>query len=101
MLVIAIWLSWRPFSRFDDRGPFFMHAVVPYTVRCMRLALIFHFSLAFRLISTRSTNRLELEYLYYVPFCNVFSSGDALHQALVHCCVPCRSDRNRARALQS
>lgn len=60
-----------------------MHAAIPYTVRCMRLALIFHFGLAFGLISTRSTNRLDLEYLYYVPFCNVFSSGDALHHALL------------------
>jgi hypothetical protein len=68
---------------FDGRGPFFIHAELPYTVRCIRLALIFHFGLAFGLISTRVTNRLDLEYLYYVPFCNVFSSGDALHHKLL------------------
>jgi len=30
-----------PFSRFDDRGPFFMHAVVPYTVHATRANLSF------------------------------------------------------------
>jgi hypothetical protein len=68
-------------TRFDAENA--MHARLPFTVRCMRLALIFHFGLAFGLISTRATNRIDLEYLYYVPFCNVFSSGDTLHQALL------------------
>lgn len=55
---------------------------LPYTRRCIRIGLIFHFALAFGLISTRSTNRIDLEYLYYLPCCMVFSSGDGLHRNL-------------------
>jgi hypothetical protein len=57
-------------------------AALPYTTYCMRAALIFHFALAFGLVSTRPTTRVDLEYFYYVPFCNAFSSGDKFHQKL-------------------
>jgi hypothetical protein len=52
----------------------------PFTAYCVRAALIFHFALAFGLVSTRPTNRIDLEYLYYAPFGNAFSSGDAFHR---------------------
>lgn len=54
----------------------------PFTAYCIRVSLIFHFGLAFGLISTRPTNRIDLEYLFYLPFCTTFSSGDALHRDL-------------------
>lgn len=58
--------------------PFFRK--FPYTAHCVRVSLIFHFALAFGLVSTRPTNRVDLEYFYYVPFCQAFSSGDAFHK---------------------
>jgi hypothetical protein len=58
-------------------------AFAPYTTHCIRAALIFHFALAFNLVSTRPTNRVDLEYLYYTPFSNAFSSGDAFHHRTV------------------
>jgi hypothetical protein len=51
-------------------------SLVPYTAHCVRVGLIFHFALVFGLIGTRSTNRIDMEYLYYAPFCHAFSSGD-------------------------
>jgi hypothetical protein len=59
-------------------GPLAIRA--PLTFHCLRVALLFHFALAFGLIGTRSTNRVDMEYLFYTPFCNVFSSGDTLHR---------------------
>lgn len=55
---------------------------LPYTAYCLRTALIFHFGLAFGLVSTRATNRLDLEYFYYAPFCHVFSSTDKFHRKM-------------------
>jgi len=72
----------EPLRKIGMSERFTLEAEMPYTKRCIRLALIFHFALAFGLISTRSTNRIDLEYLYYIPFCMVFSSGDALHRDL-------------------
>lgn len=58
--------------------------IAPYTTHCLRAALIFHFALAFGLIGTRPTNRIDLEYLYYTPFCHAFSSGDVFHKKTAH-----------------
>ncbi len=73
----------EPLSKIERNSAFKLDAEFPYTSRCLRVALIFHFGLAFGLVSTRSTNRIDLEYLYYLPFCMVFSSGDFLHRDLV------------------
>lgn len=59
-------------------GSLKLHA--PYTAHCLRVSLTFHFALAFGLIGTRPTNRIDMEYLYYTPFCQAFSSGDAFHR---------------------
>jgi hypothetical protein len=61
---------------------------VPYTAFCLRTALIFHFALVFGLITTRATNRVDLEYMYYAPFCWAFSSGDILHRDLAPYVLP-------------
>jgi hypothetical protein len=73
----------EPLSKIEKNRAFRLETELPYTTRCLRIALIFHFGLAFGLVSTRSTNRIDLEYLYYLPFCMVFSSGDLLHKNLV------------------
>lgn len=54
----------------------------PYTSYCLKISLLFHFSLAFRHVSTRPTNRIDLEYFFYLPFTLGFSSGDLLHRDL-------------------
>ena len=65
-----------------DAPPGSINAILPYTSYCLRAALIFHFGLAFALVSTRATNRLDLEYFYYAPFCHLFSSGDKFHRKM-------------------
>jgi hypothetical protein len=44
--------------------------------------LLFHFALLGKLIDAKRTNRIDLEYLYYVPFAKAFASGDSVHAVL-------------------
>ncbi|TDO05392.1 SEC-C domain-containing protein [Sunxiuqinia elliptica] len=55
----------------------------PYTAYCLKVELLFHFGLQSELIGTLPTNQVDLEYLYYLPFCNVFTSNDKIHKQLV------------------
>ncbi|CAG1010333.1 hypothetical protein PHYC_03832 [Phycisphaerales bacterium] len=54
----------------------------PYSSYCAKTLLGFHLALAGDLIGTRSTNRVDLEYLFYLPFAPIFVSGDKCHQTL-------------------
>jgi len=54
----------------------------PYAAYCNRANTIFGLSVVSDLVSTRPTNRVDLEYLYYLPFCMVFCSGDGFHETL-------------------
>jgi hypothetical protein len=66
-----------------DRAPDKRLAVfAPYAHYCARVLLLFHFALLANLIGTRPTNRIDLEYLYYVPFAKAFASGDSVHAFL-------------------
>ena len=55
---------------------------VPYTAFVARLEAIFMFGLHARVVTTRATNRIDIEYFKYLPFTEVFSSGDKLHATL-------------------
>jgi hypothetical protein len=53
----------------------------PYAAHVLSVELFFQFSLAAGLIGTqRSSNRVDISYLNYLPFCNAFVSSDRLHQ---------------------
>ncbi len=54
----------------------------PYAFFCFRVQMLFNFGLHFRLLNTKASNIIDLEYLLYAPFCMVFSSGDKFHKAL-------------------
>ena len=55
----------------------------PYTAFCLRAALIFGFALVFGHVTNLPNTLVDLEHLFYVPFCNVFSSGDRFHRNMV------------------
>ncbi len=55
----------------------------PYAFHCLKVDTLFLFGLSSGLISTRPTNRVDLEYLYYLPFAYLFSSSDKIHKNLV------------------
>jgi len=54
----------------------------PFVAHCLKVDLLFHLGLKSELIGTRPTNRVDLEYLYYLPFCNIFTSNDKIHKQL-------------------
>jgi len=54
----------------------------PYAHYCLRTMLIFQAGLAFGLLSTRATNRIDLEYLFYAHFGYVFCSNDKFHRTM-------------------
>ena len=46
----------------------------------MLVDLFFYLALAAEIISERPSNKVDVAYFYYLPFCHVFSSGDKLHE---------------------
>lgn len=51
----------------------------PYAHFCLRLELYFLTGISHQVISTRDSNRIDIEYFKYLPFTRVFCSADALH----------------------
>ena len=56
--------------------------LAPYAHHCTRVLLLLLIGMRHNVVSARKTNRLDAEYLFYVPFCEVFVSGDKLHEQL-------------------
>jgi hypothetical protein len=54
----------------------------PFAYYCLRVFVAFYIGLANDVLSTRSSNRLDLEYVLYLPFCKVFCSCDSFHLKL-------------------
>lgn len=56
----------------------------PYFIHILTVDLFFYLSIAAGLIgSDRKSNRADIAYLYYLPFCMVFTSKDNLHVRIV------------------
>ena len=52
-----------------------------YAAHVLMVEIFFQIALAANLISTeRPSNRADIAYLFYLPFCHVFISGDKLHR---------------------
>lgn len=54
-----------------------------YAYFCLKVVTTFYFSLVNELITKRPTNRVDLEYIFYLPFCNGFVSNDKFHKRIV------------------
>lgn len=60
----------KPFSEFAS-----------YAAFCFKIDLFFYLSVHLGFISKdRPSNRIDIAYLYYLPFCQVFISNDKLHK---------------------
>lgn len=52
-----------------------------YAAHVLKVEIFFQIALAANLISSeRPSNRVDIAYLFYLPFCNIFISGDKLHK---------------------
>jgi hypothetical protein len=70
--IIQNWgFSWKP--------P--LHEYAPYAAFVLTIEAFFHIALAAGLISpNRASNRTDIAYLFYLPFCMTFVSSDGLHR---------------------
>ena len=58
-----------------------LSSFTPYAAHSLTVEVFFRISLeASRISSDRPSNRLDIAYLYYLPFCQVFVSSDKLHR---------------------
>ena len=55
----------------------------PYAYYCLALTWKFYLGVAKKVIGARPTNFVDLEYIYYLPFSQVFTSSDKFHKAFV------------------
>ena len=53
-----------------------------YGCYCLKVYLIFWWALFSGLVGPKSTNCVDLHYLYELPFCRIFSSNDKFHKKL-------------------
>lgn len=71
------------FSRWAINGRPLIKDFAPYAFYCFKVFLLFRYCLMSKIIGERPTNYIDLQYLYYLPFCYIFSSNDNLHKKLV------------------
>ena len=68
------------FTRWKAAGRPNIRQFAPYFRHVLSVDLFFHLGIAADLISRdRPSNKIDLAYLYYLPFCMVFTSNDKLH----------------------
>lgn len=54
----------------------------PYAAHVIKIEVFFHICVSRGFISAdRPSNKIDIAYLHYLPFCNVFISGDKLHRS--------------------
>ena len=69
------------FDRWILKGMPLLKHFSPYGHYCLRVLHAFYLATVNNIddLGTRSTNRIDLEYIFYLPFCKIFSSGDKFH----------------------
>ncbi|CAN7209818.1 hypothetical protein LJR225_000731 [Phenylobacterium sp. LjRoot225] len=85
MEMAGLRLKWREqvADRWKRAGRPLLKEFAPYCAHVLRVELIFNLGVATgQLHDERPTNRVDLAYLHYAPFCEIFVSGDKLHRRL-------------------
>ena len=83
-LIMERWVA----SKFPPLSSF-----APYAAHFLTVEIFFQISLeASQISSDRPSNRLDIAYLYYLPFCMVFVSSDRLHRK----CAPLFLRKNQS-----
>jgi len=74
-------LQTRILSRWLNENHPPINDFAPYASYVLKVELFFYLCLLSNLISEdRPSNKIDLAYLYYLPFCMVFASNDKLHK---------------------
>lgn len=74
--------QWKPLSRYwRSLGEPPLYQFAPYAWHVVVVDLFFNLAIGAELIGRdRPTNKIDIGYLYYLPFCTLFSSCDRLHR---------------------
>jgi hypothetical protein len=71
------------FLRWEQSEHKLLKDFAPYAFFCCKVKLLFELSLKYNLVGTRATNAVDLQYLYYIPFCKIFVTSDEFQKLLV------------------
>jgi len=77
-----------PMTKYNIRNrlkqcPYSLPIVAPYAFYCLKVFALFLGAYKFDLFLEKKTDdQIDLEYLFYLPFCHVFSSNDSFHMTL-------------------
>lgn len=70
-------------ARYAEVGEVSLETFAPYTAYVLKVSLFFYIGMASNLIGReRKSNMVDVAYLYYLPFCQVFTSTDKLHRTV-------------------
>jgi hypothetical protein len=69
-------------SRWNYHRALMVRQFAPYAYHCLKAILLLHTCTRHKLIGFKPTNNIDLEYLFYLPFCQVFASNDKLHRLI-------------------
>jgi hypothetical protein len=73
--IVSIW---------NQKGMVPIENYAPYAAHVLKIDIFFILCTSSGLISRdRKSNRADIAYLYYLPFANIFTSGDKLHKRIV------------------
>lgn len=79
-------LKSRVVKRWENGDHKSIQEFAPYAAFVLKIDLLFYLSVDKRFISIshkgKPTNKIDLAYLYYLPFCRIFVSNDNLHVRL-------------------
>ena len=84
LLLIPADLHGQIIAAWKAAGRLQLGIYAPYANHVVRVEMFFFMALARELIAPYpNTNRIDISYLYYLPFCRVFASNDRLHKRTV------------------
>jgi hypothetical protein len=67
-------------ERWEQAGRPQLEEFAPYTMHVFKVDLLYYLGMKHKLIYTgRPSNKIDMAYIYYLPFSMVFVSGDKLH----------------------
>ena len=71
-------------QKWEDAGSAPLSQYAKYAFYCIRLLKIYIYGIVCNLIPTSQSQNtfFDLQYLYYLPFCNFFSSDDKFHKGI-------------------
>lgn len=91
----------KAYSRWQQECPVSFEHYAPYVYHCCRVRLFFLLALAHDIDGIgRKTDDVDLEYLYYLPFCRIFTSNDGFHKKLAPFFITAKQDFITGDALQ-